>query len=73
MADGRGKPGICIGLKGIQTGLLEDMTRTGSISGGVILANTSLRPEFINTYEAGGDFKLADGLHISPSLLLFGY
>ena len=54
--------------RGFRPGSLEDMTRTGSISGGVILANTSLRPEFINTYEAGGDFKLADGLHISPSL-----
>lgn len=54
--------------RGFRPGSLEDMTRTGSISGGVILANTSLRPEYINTYEVGGDFNLAEGLHISPSL-----
>ncbi len=54
--------------RGFRPGSLEDMTRTGSISGGVILANTSLRPEFINTYEAGGDFKIADNLYLSPSV-----
>ena len=54
--------------RGFRPGSLEDMTRTGSISGGVILANTSLRPEFINTYEAGGDIKIADKLYLSPSV-----
>jgi iron complex outermembrane receptor protein len=54
--------------RGFRPGSLEDMTRTGSISGGVILANTSLRPEYINTYEVGADFKLADRLYFSPSL-----
>lgn len=54
--------------RGFRPGSLEDMTRTGSISGGVILANTSLRPEYINTYEAGGDFRIAENLYLSPSV-----
>ena len=54
--------------RGFRPGSLEDMTRTGSISGGVILANTALRPEYINTYEAGGDFKIAEKLYFSPSV-----
>ena len=54
--------------RGFRPGSLEDMTRTGSISGGVILANTKLKPEFINTYEAGGDFKIFDRLYFSPSV-----
>lgn len=54
--------------RGFRPGSLEDMTRTGSVSGGVILANTALRPEYINTYEAGGDFKIAEKLYFSPSV-----
>jgi len=54
--------------RGFRPGSLEDMTRTGSVSGGVILANTALRPEYINTYEVGGDFKIAEKLYFSPSV-----
>ena len=54
--------------RGFRPGTLEDMTRTGAISGGVILANTALKPEHINTYEAGGDFTVARSLTISPSV-----
>lgn len=54
--------------RGFRPGSLEDMTRTGAISGGVILANTALRPEFINTYEAGADLTLAEGLVFSPTV-----
>lgn len=56
------------GSRGFRPGSLEDMTRTGSISGGVILANTSLKPEHINTFEVGSDVTLAKSLIISPSL-----
>lgn len=54
--------------RGFRPGNLEDMTRTGSISGGVILANTSLKPEHINTYEIGSDVTVVRSLIISPSL-----
>ncbi len=54
--------------RGFRPGTLEDMTRTGAISGGVILANTSLKPEYINTYEVGGDFAFLGSLTISPSI-----
>ena len=53
---------------GFRPGNLEDMVRTGPIKGGVIMANTKLKPEHICTTEIGGDASLWDVITLSPSL-----
>lgn len=53
---------------GFRPGNLEDMVRTGPMKGGVILANTKLKPEHISTTEVGGDISFADIFTFSPSL-----
>ena len=54
--------------RGFRHGSLEDMCRSGMISGGVILANTQLNPEYINTVEVGGDITLLGGIIFTPSI-----
>ena len=53
---------------GFRPGNLEDMVRTGPSKGGVIMANTKLKPEHINTTEIGGDVTILDMFTFSPSL-----
>lgn len=53
---------------GFRPGNLEDMVRTGPASGGVVMANTQLKPEHISTTEIGGDASLFDILTLSPSV-----
>lgn len=52
---------------GFRPGNLEDMVRTGPVQGGVVLANTALKPEHINTTEVGGDFSFLNVFTLSPS------
>lgn len=52
---------------GFRPGALEDMCRTGPISGGVVVANPELKPEKLTNYEVGADFTLVRGLVLSPS------
>lgn len=52
---------------GFRPGTLENMTRTGPISGGVVVANPNLKPEKIQTTEIGGDWYFLNRFTLSPS------
>lgn len=53
---------------GFRPGSLEDMCRTGPISGGVVKANPKLKPEHLVNYELGADFTITRDLIISSSV-----
>ncbi len=53
--------------KGFRTAVLDDMCRTGRISGGMKIANPDLKPEYLDNLELGTDFILFNKLTISPS------
>lgn len=52
---------------GFRPGTLENMTRTGPVQGGVVIANPNLKPEYIQTTEIGGDWHFLDMFTLSPS------
>jgi iron complex outermembrane recepter protein len=54
--------------QGFRAPVLDDMCRTGRISGGMKLANPDLKPEYLQNMEVGGDFFFSRILSISPSL-----
>lgn len=53
---------------GFRPGNLEDMVWTGPGSGGVILANTQLKPEHLNSTEIGADWTFLNVVTVSPSV-----
>jgi outer membrane receptor protein involved in Fe transport len=53
--------------KGYRTPVLDDMCRTGRISGGMKIANPDLKPEYLDNFEIGTDIIVQDKLIISPS------
>ncbi|MFW5793524.1 MAG: TonB-dependent receptor, partial [Bacteroidota bacterium] len=54
--------------RGFRAPVLDDMCRTGRISGGMKLANPELKPEYLDNYEVGGDVFIGEILTISPSV-----
>lgn len=54
--------------RGFRVPVLDDMSRTGRISGGMKLANPRLKPEYLQNFEVGGDIFLGERITISPSM-----
>jgi outer membrane receptor protein involved in Fe transport len=53
--------------KGFRAAVLDDLCRTGRISGGMKLANPELKPEYLDNFELGADFFVGPSLRISPT------
>jgi iron complex outermembrane recepter protein len=54
--------------RGFRAPVLDDMCRTGRISGGMKIANPNLKPEYLDHYELGADVWAGRRLTISPSV-----
>lgn len=54
--------------RGFRAPVLDDMCRTGRISGGMKLANPDLQPEYLDNFELGGDFFVGKRFTLSPSV-----
>lgn len=54
--------------RGFRPPVLDDMCRTGRISGGMKLANPELKPEYLDNFEIGGDIFAGKMITISPSV-----
>lgn len=53
--------------KGFRPPVLDDMCRTGRISGGMKIANPELKPEFIDNFELGADLMVIKNFHLAAS------
>jgi outer membrane receptor protein involved in Fe transport len=54
--------------RGFRAPVLDDMCRTGRISGGMKLANPDLKPEYLDNVEIGGDLFAGKMITISPTV-----
>jgi outer membrane receptor protein involved in Fe transport len=54
--------------RGFRAAVLDDMSRTGRISGGMKIGNPSLKPEYLDNFEIGGDVFIGGRVTISPGL-----
>ncbi len=54
--------------KGFRPPVLDDMSRTGRISGGMKIANPDLKPEYLDNFELGGDVFLGRNIVLSPTV-----
>jgi iron complex outermembrane recepter protein len=54
--------------RGFRAPVLDDMCRTGRISGGMKLANPDLQPEYLDNFELGGNIFLGNRVTISPAV-----
>lgn len=54
--------------RGFRAPVLDDMCRTGRISGGMKLANPYLEPEFLDNFELGADILPGNRIRISPTV-----
>lgn len=54
--------------RGFRAPVLDDMCRTGRISGGMKLANPDLLPEYLDNFEMGGDIFVGTRITISPAV-----
>lgn len=54
--------------RGFRPAVLDDLCRTGRISGGMKLANPNLKPEYLDNFELGADFFQGRNLKISPTI-----
>ncbi|HZJ74722.1 MAG TPA: TonB-dependent receptor [Perlabentimonas sp.] len=54
--------------KGYRTPVLDDMCRTGRISGAMKIANPLLKPEYIDNFEVGADILYFEKISLSTSL-----
>ncbi len=54
--------------RGFRPPVLDDMCRTGRISGGMKLANPELKPEYLDNIELGGDIIFGNRLTVSPTV-----
>ena len=54
--------------RGFRSPVLDDMCRTGRISGGMKLANPNLKPEYLDNFEIGADIFPTEKIHLSASL-----
>lgn len=50
--------------KGFRPSILDDMCRSGKMSGGFKVANPSLKPEYLDNFEIGGDVTFWNKLRI---------
>lgn len=54
--------------RGFRAPVLDDMCRTGRISGGMKIANPNLLPEYLDNFEVGADVFVGDFITISPAV-----
>jgi outer membrane receptor protein involved in Fe transport len=54
--------------RGFRAASLDDLTRSGLISGGFKKANPELQPESVDNYELGFNFDIDKSLYIMPSI-----
>jgi outer membrane receptor protein involved in Fe transport len=54
--------------RGFRAPVLDDMSRTGRISGGMKLGNPGLKPEYLQNFEVGGDIFIGERVTLSPSV-----
>lgn len=54
--------------RGFRAPVLDDMCRTGRISGGMKIANPDLKPEYLDNFEIGSDIFLSKRITLSPGL-----
>ncbi|MBW6460354.1 MAG: TonB-dependent receptor [Bacteroidales bacterium] len=54
--------------RGFRAPVLDDMCRTGRISGGMKIANPNLKPEYLDNIELGGDVFIWNRITVSPTL-----
>ena len=54
--------------RGFRAPVLDDMCRTGRISGGMKIANPDLQPEYLDNFEIGGDVFLNQMITFSPTV-----
>lgn len=54
--------------RGFRPSVLDDLCRSGRIRGGLKLANPNLKPEYLDNFEVGGDYKPIDWVKLSSSL-----
>jgi outer membrane receptor protein involved in Fe transport len=54
--------------RGFRAPVLDDMCRTGRISGGMKIANPNLKPEYLDNFEIGGDVFVTPRITLSPSV-----
>ena len=54
--------------RGFRPSVLDDLCRSGRIKGGFKLANPGTRPEYLTSFEAGGDIRLAGNIRTSLSV-----
>lgn len=54
--------------RGFRAPVLDDMCRTGRISGGMKIANPDLKPEYLDNIELGGDIMIGNRLTVSPAV-----
>lgn len=54
--------------RGFRAPVLDDLCRTGPISGGMKLANPDLKPEYLDNIELGGDIVFGNRVTVAPSV-----
>ncbi|MGF1586808.1 MAG: TonB-dependent receptor [Bacteroidales bacterium] len=54
--------------RGFRAPVLDDMSRTGRISGGMKIGNPALKPEYLDNFEIGGDIFLGERITFSPGI-----
>jgi iron complex outermembrane receptor protein len=54
--------------RGFRPSVLDDLCRTGRVRGGMKVANPNLKPEYLNNFEAGGDYFPFPQLKLSISI-----
>ncbi len=54
--------------RGFRPSVLDDLCRTGRVKGGMKVANPILKPEYLDNFELGGDYKMVDWLKLSASV-----
>jgi len=53
--------------RGFRPSVLDDLCRSGRVRGGFKVANPNLKPEYLNNFEVGGDYKPQEWLRIAAS------
>ena len=53
---------------GFRAPVLDDMSRTGRISGGMKVGNPGLKPEYLQNFEIGGDLFIGNRITLSPGV-----
>ncbi len=54
--------------RGFRAPVLDDMSRTGRISGGMKIGNPALKPEYLDNFEIGGDIFIGERITFSPNI-----